>query len=405
MTLTLSSADLGQVEHALATILSPLSFETSTEWADAVMAACQPLFKADHMLFGHPLDGQFVMQGQGPRIEEAVDAYLADYWRVDPGMSVRRPALGLTIYHRDHVYDRYDLPRTMLYHEWCVPYRLLDKIGIAAEGALDRTAIFAGAPPLPPLLHFFRSHDGTADEARDRLGLLAIIKPSLMSALRTIGQFRARRTELMAFFDATPLGVLIVDLEGRSLYENAAFATLLPDTADRLEIRGVAGAAAQTLRPVAHRATPHGHTSNRCAGPSTTRNTRRARKHDAASEPTAPWRLHRTRDGTFRLYSSLLGAGMFSRDDTVVVTVERLTTSALSAETLRTTFRCTPREIEVAHLLARGLQNREIATTLGMSYNTARRHVEMILLKLSVSSRGAAGAVLRGEMPAPHSRF
>lgn len=48
-----------------------------------------------------------------------------------------------------------------------------------------------------------------------------------------------------------------------------------------------------------------------------------------------------------------------------------------------------PREHEVAHLLARRKTNREIGEALGISPATAKRHIENILMKLGISSRRA----------------
>lgn len=47
----------------------------------------------------------------------------------------------------------------------------------------------------------------------------------------------------------------------------------------------------------------------------------------------------------------------------------------------------TPREIEVAELLARRRTAREIAKTLEISHSTARRHTEKVLSKLGLHSR------------------
>ena len=50
-----------------------------------------------------------------------------------------------------------------------------------------------------------------------------------------------------------------------------------------------------------------------------------------------------------------------------------------------------PRELEVATLVARGLSNRDIATQLGITERTAGAHVEHILDKLGFSSRTQIG--------------
>jgi DNA-binding NarL/FixJ family response regulator len=56
----------------------------------------------------------------------------------------------------------------------------------------------------------------------------------------------------------------------------------------------------------------------------------------------------------------------------------------------RPSFGLTPRELEVLRLVAEGLRNRDIATTLFLSEKTVARHVSNIFTKLGVPSRAAA---------------
>ena len=66
-----------------------------------------------------------------------------------------------------------------------------------------------------------------------------------------------------------------------------------------------------------------------------------------------------------------------------------------AAVNLHIEFGMTPREIEVALLLAEGCSNRTIAHRLGISPHTARHHTQRVLVKLGVHSRAEAGARLR----------
>jgi DNA-binding NarL/FixJ family response regulator len=66
----------------------------------------------------------------------------------------------------------------------------------------------------------------------------------------------------------------------------------------------------------------------------------------------------------------------------------------------------TEREVEVVALLARGLQTKQVAHTLGISVKTADRHVQNAYGKLGVSTRAAAtlfamehGLTAWGELP------
>ena len=52
----------------------------------------------------------------------------------------------------------------------------------------------------------------------------------------------------------------------------------------------------------------------------------------------------------------------------------------------------TPREAEVLRLVVEGMTDREIADQLFIARRTVSKHVESILGKLGVSSRGAAAS-------------
>jgi DNA-binding CsgD family transcriptional regulator len=60
-------------------------------------------------------------------------------------------------------------------------------------------------------------------------------------------------------------------------------------------------------------------------------------------------------------------------------------------------YALTPREIEVALLLATGAANVEIASVLRISEHTARHHTRHVLAKLDVHTRARAAAVIARE--------
>jgi DNA-binding CsgD family transcriptional regulator len=66
-------------------------------------------------------------------------------------------------------------------------------------------------------------------------------------------------------------------------------------------------------------------------------------------------------------------------------------TAARQAGTVTDPGPLSPRELEVAALVARGLSNREIATQLGITERTSGAHVEHILDKLDFASRTQIG--------------
>ncbi|HEY9458123.1 MAG TPA: LuxR C-terminal-related transcriptional regulator, partial [Gaiella sp.] len=66
----------------------------------------------------------------------------------------------------------------------------------------------------------------------------------------------------------------------------------------------------------------------------------------------------------------------------------------------------TEREVQVIAMLARGLQTKQVARSLGISAKTADRHIQNAYRKIGVSSRAAAalfamehGLVAWGELP------
>jgi DNA-binding CsgD family transcriptional regulator len=73
-------------------------------------------------------------------------------------------------------------------------------------------------------------------------------------------------------------------------------------------------------------------------------------------------------------------------------------------EDLRRRFRLTPRESEVARLLADRLSSEEIARRLGISLNTARSHCESVLRKLAIHSRNRVRTALLDPGYAPARR-
>jgi DNA-binding NarL/FixJ family response regulator len=77
----------------------------------------------------------------------------------------------------------------------------------------------------------------------------------------------------------------------------------------------------------------------------------------------------------------------------------QITTAAVAPSTAATQLQAgygmTPREVEVALLLAEGCSNLTVARRLGISPHTARHHTQRVLGKLGVHSRAEAGARIR----------
>jgi DNA-binding CsgD family transcriptional regulator len=94
-----------------------------------------------------------------------------------------------------------------------------------------------------------------------------------------------------------------------------------------------------------------------------------------------------TEEEHYRLRGSYIGLDLFRRGGSVMVALERPAAALLSAEVLRERFGLSKQESRIAHLLARGKSNAEIAKVLFISPHTARTHTQRILDKLGVHAR------------------
>lgn len=168
-------------------------------------------------------------------------------------------------------------------------------------------------------------------------------------------------TAMGAALAQLPVAMVAVETRGHSVYLNAAARRLLSAPEDRARLLGVL----------------------RAAGP----------RLDGRPAGEAATRIRCERD-EYLVRVGRLGGWTFA-------VLERARhvpppPTLPTAETLARRFRLTPRECEVAALIARGLRNADIAAALDVSLSTARRHTERILAKLRVRTRAEAGAVMLG---------
>jgi DNA-binding CsgD family transcriptional regulator len=165
--------------------------------------------------------------------------------------------------------------------------------------------------------------------------------------------------------DALSEALIAFDADGTERYRNAAFRRL----ADvEPEIDQLAEAAHQLARDVRPALGP----------PSTAPDTRRS-----SGLSTTRMDLDLA-SGSYSL-RAFMDASLL-RDRCVLVIIERASALPPSGA-LELRFGLTPREAEVASLMAQGYPDKEIAERLSISPHTARRHAERVLRKMPVSSR------------------
>jgi DNA-binding CsgD family transcriptional regulator len=216
-----------------------------------------------------------------------------------------------------------------------------------------------------------------------RAAMVRVLVPPFKAGLSEWRRLAARRAELAALLDAIPEAVLMYDGSGGLVHANPRAAELFgmpgssgPGSVVRTEAQRIAWALAASAQ--------------------------RSSSSKGASKPTATETLREVRaEGrVYRLKGTLASGWMPAGEAGVLVTAAFEMVNPLTDIELRSRFGLSAREIEVARLVAGGLSNNEVAEKLGVSYFTARNHVERLLAKLGVGNRSRVGAVLRNEAAA-----
>jgi DNA-binding CsgD family transcriptional regulator len=365
MALTLSTHDIGLLERAIKTTVSPLDHERIEDWGAAILATWRPLLGADQAFFGHGLDGVITTVGDGARTTEAGRAYAEHFWTVDPGVLERRKALGLEVYHRDQIYDRSTFFKVEIGADWCVPNKLFDAMAVSVEMGTN----------FPADLHFYHDSEGARPFGERGIAILRLLLPAFKAGLEAQRRLGVHRAELASVFDSATQGYALFDMRGSLLHENPALARLLARDPERERLRVSMRALALNFGALAMRA-----------------RTRNA--PTAVDLAPSMFREHRTAVGRYRVSAALLTAGLVARDSCILVALERPERHPLSNEELGDRYMLTAREVEVARLLAEGKRTSDVAEALGVSTHTARHHTERVLAKLGVTTRAGVAALL-----------
>ena len=232
----------------------------------------------------------------------------------------------------------------------------------AIERALDAYAARANASSKP--------------EDLQRAAMIRVLVPPFKAGVSEWRRLAARRSELATLLDAIPEPVLMYDGSGGLVHAN-------PRAAELFGMPGSAGPGAQ-VRTEAQRIA----WSLAAAA---------QRSNAAASTNTPALREVRADGRVYRLRGTLATGWMPGDEAGVLVTAAFELVTPLTDAELRSRYGLSAREVEVARLVATGLSNQEVAERLGVSYFTARNHVERVLSKLGVANRSRVGAVLRNE--------
>ena len=220
--------------------------------------------------------------------------------------------------------------------------------------------------------------DPSSPEVLERAAMIRVLVPPFKTGVSEWRRLATRRTELAALLDAIPEAVVMYDGAGALVHANPRATKLfgMPGSASAgSKVRTEAQRMAWTLTASAQR---------------TMASARNSTNEASQREVRADGRV-------YRLRGTLTTGWMPGDEPGVLVTAAYELVNPLSDIELKSRYGLSAREIEVARLVASGLSNQEVAEKLGVSYFTARNHVERLLSKLGVSNRSRVGAVLRNE--------
>lgn len=366
MTVTLSSTDLDALGLTLRLLASPLDHGGVDGWRRAVNDDLRRLLGADSAAFLLPMPGVAPIYSA----EHAPDE-IGRYPETTPpaaagGVPVWDRAVGVGVGRLAEVYGE-ALPayHASAYHnEYAAPNKAHDALGVFVP------LVAPGSGPGMASVQLW--HDGPQGRRfGDReVALMRLIYPAFRTGVETTARWARRCDDLADALDGLRCPAALLDVRAGALHTTAAFEALLssePDADADAVRRAVRLALAQLGR------------------------------HVAAGRAAPLPRAVRTRRDSYRLHGCLYGTD--PDRPLAVVRVVPSVPAVPSAAALRERFGLTPRQAEVAQLVARRLTTAEIAEALCVSPHTALRHTEAVFVALGVGDRRSAARVLRGGGP------
>lgn len=399
---------LRNAQHAL------LSFETAANldaWTPAVFQALRPLLKTDQLYYLQPsrvapplsksedtsleegrMPFAFVTPGSSrdntggngnlaggdgaPRGEKASlivrspslgDDFTGGVKRhfvgFEDGFSIFREAYptlmhrlvragGTGAVHDAPLYDPKQRKRLDLYQEVFRPVRIVRQMALAQPLPQGEALLIAG---------FDETQVPEFDGARHQI--MQILAPVFETSLKLRWRFKDAHQHFTAMIDSLPEALVAFGADGEEHYRNQAFQDLPLGESGRAAVaRAAHELAAEVCRTL---------------------------RANTPSQPLTAQRDLSLPCGSYEL-RAFITPSLLTRPG-VMVWVER---DALlpPPEQLEAYYGLTPRQAEVALLMAQGLSDRAIAERLVISPHTARRHAEGVLKKMNLSSR--AGVAL-----------
>lgn len=361
-------------------------------WVEAVSDALRPLFHTDHVYYTEPAGLEPSLAG-GSDASSAPDLFVCNPSADDafpsrlqghftgfqdgfsqfgdaPATLIRRlvRSAGTGAFHDAPLYDADRQAASPLYQQVFRPAGIQRKLALSVPLAQGEAMLIVGFPETD--VPDFEGH---------RHRLLELLLPAFEAGLRFRRHLIRRPIGLESVPENAPIPLIFFDDAGRERYRNEAFEDLLrslgPGALTAHDLHTAARAAAEQLEP----GEVHGGVVTNSLGPFRLRACANVARNDVPGVLVFVEHGDRRRIARRRPDGGVGPARIFPPP------------AAIAAAT-----GLTPRQAEVACLLAEGLSDQAVADALGISVYTARRHTADVLQALHLDSRaGVAVTLLR----------
>lgn len=340
-------------------MLAPLEAETADEWRLIVNEAVRNLVGGDIAVSLLPRGERLFLSREAPDLAEGVQKFVTAY--TPEGMLITDPVVDLWQKMRrrsstesfswasnENMIGRagYRMHDSLMVGDLLEGYGVRDFVGLSPEVDFGDVLVWV----------LFR-HTNQARFGEHTTDLLKTLLPSMKAGLDALVRFDAQRRSLDMLSDA----MIVFGVDRREIHRNAAFVRICERDPENEAIMTAVRSIAHSLHPLIFPGRRPSH------APGT--------------------RKVGTRTASYDLKGTLLPAGSFGSEPAVLISVSKNGVDLPGPDALRERFGLTPREAEIAHLLAEGLSNADISDRLYISPHTARRHTANIFDKLGVNTR------------------
>jgi DNA-binding CsgD family transcriptional regulator len=368
--LRLSASDQKRLAAAARAFLSPVEAPSLEDWSLRVGSMVRGLIDADQFIVRYPFSGAAVLCSDV--VDVAVIRAYPDSCRQIAGRTgMWQRGVQLRVYTREQLWHGHmdEYFRSGYYHETIVPNRGFHATGMSAAVHAELNDATVAQ------LLFHKQTEATRGFAERELAILNLLHPSFEAGVHAAARLLHERDTLARVIDHLNEAIAIFDPSATLIHRNHALRRMMG-------IDGVEATLAREVERLARHVSPLLNSLRR------------------VDEPGVPdCRLVRDVSigpNHFKIRASLLAANAVGTDSAIMITVDKVGLELLGDLELRERYDLTRREAETARLVAKGYTNERLAARLGISVPTARHHVEAVLLKLGIHSRGEVASAIAG---------